>query len=193
MGRGKVKWFSEKRHFGFITADDGQEIFFHESEVNEPDRPLKEGDEVNFRVDQKEKGPQARGIVRLKSAPPTQAPRGNLGRGKIRRLIVNKGYGFITADDGKDLFFHHSSLREFKFTDLREGDGVEFRIIEEEKGPRAVSIRVHKPASPPAAGPAAADVAAGPAAADMAAGRAVASSPTEGAPAEVMVAPASEP
>jgi CspA family cold shock protein len=64
-----------------------------------------------------------------------------MAKGTIRRLMRNRGYGFITTDDGKDVFFHRTALRGLRFESLEEGQSVAFEIEEGPKGPRAVSIR----------------------------------------------------
>ena len=66
-------------------------------------------------------------------------------KGKISRLIRDRGFGFITVEDGKDVFFHHSALAEGGFDALVEGIGVEFDLESEPKGPRAVNVRVEGP------------------------------------------------
>jgi CspA family cold shock protein len=60
MAMGRVKWFDGKRHFGFLVADDGGEVFFHETEVSEIDSPLAQGDRVIFQVAAGPRGPVAR-------------------------------------------------------------------------------------------------------------------------------------
>lgn len=64
-------------------------------------------------------------------------------QGKVKKL-TDKGFGFITPDDGsrKDLFFHVSALKGVSFDSLREGDTVEFDMIEGEKGPKAIDVRI---------------------------------------------------
>ncbi len=60
MARGQVKWFSEKKGYGFITREDGDDIFVHFSAINkEGFRTLHEGDEVEFEISEGEKGLQA--------------------------------------------------------------------------------------------------------------------------------------
>ncbi|MBA7690798.1 hypothetical protein ES703_99330 [subsurface metagenome] len=59
--------------------------------------------------------------------------------GKIRRLI-REGFGFITAEDGKDVFFHRSALRGISFDTLKEGDKVKFDLKRSHKGPQAVNV-----------------------------------------------------
>lgn len=60
--------------------------------------------------------------------------------GKIKKLLTEKGFGFIEGERG-DLFFHHSEVQGTTIEDLREGDVVEFEIGEGRKGPCAVSVR----------------------------------------------------
>lgn len=60
--------------------------------------------------------------------------------GKIRRLIQPRGFGFIEAGEGKDLFFHRSSLKGVDFEDLKEGDLVSFEIVKGRKGEQADKI-----------------------------------------------------
>jgi cold shock protein len=61
--------------------------------------------------------------------------------GKIRTLRVDKGFGFIKDDTGKDYFFHQSAVYGEGLENLREGDSVEFDIGEGPKGPRAENVR----------------------------------------------------
>lgn len=60
MPVGRLKWFDPKRHFGFLIHDEGGQIFFHESDVSEIDRPLNSGDRVIFRIEEGPRGPIAR-------------------------------------------------------------------------------------------------------------------------------------
>jgi cold shock protein len=64
MKTGKVKWYNAKKHFGFITGDDGQDIFVHSSDVP-PDMELKEGDKVQFEVGEAPKGQKAINIKKI--------------------------------------------------------------------------------------------------------------------------------
>jgi len=52
-----------------------------------------------------------------------------------------RGYGFITLEEGKDIFFHQTALQGLSFDSLKEGQPVEFETEEGPKGPRAVNIR----------------------------------------------------
>ncbi len=66
MARGKVKWFSNHKGFGFITTDSGTDVFVHHSAiVGEGYKSLDEGQEVEFEVEKGPKGEQATKVVKL--------------------------------------------------------------------------------------------------------------------------------
>jgi CspA family cold shock protein len=64
--------------------------------------------------------------------------------GTIKKIIKDKGFGFITPDEGnEDVFFHSSRLSpKMYFEDLREGDEVEFQVRPGDKGPQAFDIKI---------------------------------------------------
>lgn len=64
--------------------------------------------------------------------------------GTIKRLIQDRGFGFIHPEEGREVFFHRSSLQELNFETLKEGDAVEFDVENGPKGPRAVAVRPAK-------------------------------------------------
>jgi cold shock protein len=62
--------------------------------------------------------------------------------GTIKRLVSDKGFGFLAADDGSEYFFHQSACQGIRFDDLREGQSVTFEKGQGPKGPRAENVRV---------------------------------------------------
>jgi len=63
MAEGTVKWFSEKKGFGFISQDEGGDVFVHHSSIDMPGfKTLAEGDRVSFEVEEGNKGPQAKNV-----------------------------------------------------------------------------------------------------------------------------------
>ncbi|HEV3138019.1 MAG TPA: cold shock domain-containing protein [Pirellulales bacterium] len=64
--------------------------------------------------------------------------------GKIKKLVHDKGFGFIQTDAGEDVFFHHSTVANQGFDNLSEGQAVEYTVESGQapkgKGPRAASV-----------------------------------------------------
>jgi len=66
MATGKVKWFNEQKGFGFISRDDGDDVFVHFSEINSAGfKTLAENQEVSFEIKDGPKGLQASNVVAL--------------------------------------------------------------------------------------------------------------------------------
>jgi CspA family cold shock protein len=65
-----------------------------------------------------------------------------MASGTIKRVVREKGFGFIRAEDGAEHFFHRSGVRGVAFEQLREGQRVEFTPEPSTKGPRASDVRV---------------------------------------------------
>jgi CspA family cold shock protein len=63
-------------------------------------------------------------------------------RGTVKWFNGEKGYGFITQDNGPDLFVHYSEIQGDGFRSLNEGDKVEFEITEGRKGQQASAVVV---------------------------------------------------
>ena len=64
MAKGRVKWFNEKKGFGFISVENGNDVFVHFSAIKRDGfKSLYEGDEVEFEVTNGPKGPQATNVV----------------------------------------------------------------------------------------------------------------------------------
>ncbi|PWU44663.1 cold-shock protein [Micromonospora globispora] len=66
-----------------------------------------------------------------------------MAQGTLKWFNDNKGFGFITVDDGgKDVFVHFSEIRNDGFRSLKEDQRVEFDITQGAKGPQATAVRV---------------------------------------------------
>lgn len=66
MAKGKVKWFSNQKGYGFITSDSGSDVFVHHKEIQgEGYKTLEEGQEVEFEIEKGPKGDQAKNVVKI--------------------------------------------------------------------------------------------------------------------------------
>lgn len=62
-------------------------------------------------------------------------------KGTVKRIMREKGFGFILAEDGREIFFHRSELQTVDINELEEGDHLEFSVTEGDKGPKAIDIK----------------------------------------------------
>jgi len=62
--------------------------------------------------------------------------------GKIKKIVRDRGFGFISDTDGREVFFHQSSVIETPFDSLKEDQAVQFEVESSDKGPRAIDIKV---------------------------------------------------
>ncbi|SHJ51258.1 cold-shock DNA-binding protein family [Dethiosulfatibacter aminovorans DSM 17477] len=62
-------------------------------------------------------------------------------RGTVKWFDSKKGFGFITSDEGTDVFVHYSKIDKPNFKTLDEGEAVEFNVVEGAKGPQAEDVR----------------------------------------------------
>jgi len=62
--------------------------------------------------------------------------------GKIKKLNRDRGYGFIEAEEGKEIFFHQSALVDVEYDSLQEGQHVQFDVEDDPKGPRAGNMKL---------------------------------------------------
>ena len=66
MAQGTVKWFSEKKGYGFIEREDGPDLFVHYSSIDMPGfKSLAEGEQVSFDVEDSDRGPEAKNVKKL--------------------------------------------------------------------------------------------------------------------------------
>jgi len=69
MARGRVKWFSNEKGYGFIERDGGEDVFVHYSAIQQEGfKTLEQGEEVEFEVIQGARGPQAANVLRVQNS-----------------------------------------------------------------------------------------------------------------------------
>jgi len=65
-----------------------------------------------------------------------------MANGTIKKVMKDRGFGFIRTADGKEVFFHRSECRTVEFDNLEQGQNVDFEEETDPKGPRARNIRI---------------------------------------------------
>jgi len=83
---------------------------------------------------------RSRGRGRRTGAP-RAVPGGPRVRGRIKKLVRDRGFGFVRGDDGKEVFFHRSGLGASDYDALSEGDVVEYVVQEGPRGARAENVK----------------------------------------------------
>jgi len=63
-----------------------------------------------------------------------------MASGKVKWFNEAKGFGFITGEDGEDLFVHYSAIQSNGFKSLAEGDSVSYEVEKGPKGPKAINV-----------------------------------------------------
>ena len=122
MATGTVKWFSSEKGFGFITPEDGIA--------------------VQLRAVPSQTGNQAGGPTNS-----TQVRNGQERRelfvttGTVKWFSSEKGFGFISQEEGPDVFVHFSAIQGSGYRNLEENQKVEFDITDGPKGPQATNVR----------------------------------------------------
>lgn len=63
-------------------------------------------------------------------------------KGTVKWFNAEKGFGFITSEEGNDVFVHFSQINKDGFKTLEEGEAVSFEIVDGDKGPQAANVTV---------------------------------------------------
>lgn len=148
---GTVAWYEPGKGYGFVTPDGGgDEIFLHSSAIV-PGGVVSEGQRVAFLVVPGDKGPHAQHLLPLGDTPDPVLDDG--ADGTVTWYDEDKGFGFVTPDDGEEDVFVHARALPGGLTGLSEGDRVTYDVVHVEKGPQARNLlRVRaagQPAGPP--------------------------------------------
>lgn len=148
-----VKWFSLAKGFGFVAPVDGSaDAFLHSSVVNQAGlRDVPEGTKLLVAITTGQKGPQVAAIVKTLGMAPVPASPGRLApagpeenmTGIVKWFKTDKGFGFVTPDDGgRDVFVHRSVMLAAGLQHLDSGQKVRMKVQTASKGREATSIEV---------------------------------------------------
>ena len=145
-----VKWFNPVKGFGFVQPNDGSpDAFLHISVVEQMGhRDLPEGTKIVCDIAEGRKGPQVAAIVRIdelgEAAPPSAG--GGPGaqvEGTVKFFNAEKGFGFVTPDDGgKDVFISARTLERLGMVTLEANQRVRLMTRMGPKGPMAEGIEI---------------------------------------------------
>ena len=158
---GVVKWFNPDKGFGFVELSDGSgDAFLHGSLLAQIGiNAVQPGETLEVRVGPGHTGPHITEVISVDSSTtvPATARRSNFETttsngsssdasidetGTVKWFNVEKGYGFVALDAGKDVFVHVSALERSGLTSLAEGQPVIVDVVEGRKGPEAARVRL---------------------------------------------------
>ncbi len=80
-------------------------------------------------------------VIEVHAIPKLSIDGGSRMKGTVKWFNNQKGYGFISDEDGNDVFVHYSGIDSEGFKSLDEGQEVEFDVTEGAKGPQAVNVK----------------------------------------------------
>ncbi len=148
-----VKWFNLTKGFGFVAPADGSaDAFLHSSVVNRMGmRDVAEGTKMLVQITDGPKGRQVASIIQVlgvSAVPPSPGRAAPTGpevemSGIVKWFKPDKGFGFVTPDDGgRDVFVHRSVLLNAGLQQIDSGQKVRMTIQTAAKGREATSIEV---------------------------------------------------
>ena len=147
--KGHVRLYFPKKGFGFIQANVAHvipgDIFFHRLQLENLDSQfIKNGSPVSFTLNDGYKLKVDTFTIECNDGPPRKWTPGTAvsegkQRGTVRWYSTRKGYGFIQPDEGKEIFVHQTNIVKSGFRSLRDGEDVEFNLIEDLHGQQSAS------------------------------------------------------
>jgi CspA family cold shock protein len=153
-----VKWFNAEKGFGFVSTDGGSEAFLHIRQLQTAGHTsVPEGARLKVLIGQGQKGPEVTQVIEVdaSTAIPSSSPERRRpiasqtmgqtreGLGTVKMYKADKGFGFISPDDGgKDVFVHATTLVRVGLKGLSEGQRVRMQVGQGKKGLEAQAIEV---------------------------------------------------
>ncbi len=150
----KVKWFNASKGFGFVTPADGsQDAFLPMAVLRRAGYDdVREGASITCEIGAGAKGPLVTNVLNIDDSTALSSPSGAGGadrgprpattiEGAVKWFEAEKGYGFISPDDGgKDVFIHITALRRSGVSTLDPGQRVRVEVVDGKKGLEAERI-----------------------------------------------------
>lgn len=150
-----LKWFNQPKGFGFvIPEDDDVDAFIHITTLQRADiQGLNEGATLRCEIQRGNKGALVTNVLELldegqplEDIPPIEAGKNQKSyelAGRVKWFKPDKGFGFITPDDGmKDIFIHKTCLERHGLEDLRPDQRVNMIVKDVEKGREVISFEL---------------------------------------------------
>jgi CspA family cold shock protein len=156
-----VKWFNAEKGFGFVAVDGGAEAFLHIRQLQTAGHTsVPEGARLKVMVGQGQKGPEVTQVLEVDTStaaaspssqerrrppanPPQVSGQTREGLGTVKMYKADKGFGFISQDDGgKDVFVHATTLARVGLKALSEGQRVRMQVGQGKKGLEAQSVEL---------------------------------------------------
>ena len=153
-----VKWFNAEKGFGFVAVDGGSEAFLHIRQLQTAGHTsVPEGARLKVVIGQGQKGPEVTQVIEVDistAGSPSSMERrrpvdsqvvgqARESTGTVKMYKVDKGFGFISQDDGgKDVFVHAKTLARVGLKGLSEGQRVRMQVGQGKKGLEAQAIEL---------------------------------------------------
>lgn len=153
-----VKWFNAEKGFGFVAIDGGTEAFLHIRQLQTAGHTsVPEGARLKVLIGQGQKGPEVTQVVEvdLSTAGPSRpmerrrpvesqaVGQTRESTGTVKMYRTDKGFGFISQDDGgKDVFVHATTLGRVGLKELSEGQRVRMQVGQGKKGLEAQAVEL---------------------------------------------------
>ena len=147
--QGVVKWFSEKRGYGFVEVED-YEVFIHRSTLlSFGIQKIQNEDIVTVSLSESERGKivdKLYGVERphIPVELMAEAPAEGEVMARVKFFNSHKGYGFIIAEhESQDIFVHFRILEKNGLSSLEQGQRLLVRLIDDDKGKQVTTIRIY--------------------------------------------------
>ncbi|RAZ83024.1 DNA-binding protein [Mesorhizobium hawassense] len=140
----EVKWFNERKGYGFVKIPDGTDAFLHMRVLEEiASNGVSDGTRLTVTLEETQKGRQVARVLEIVESTSSTSTNARESTGTVKWYNPRKGYGFITpARGGRDVFVHASTLARSELSGLFEGQRVLIECRPGKKCPEVQTIRI---------------------------------------------------